>query len=249
MLNRTTLLAYLRKNPFGGRLSETQVDGITRIVDYWELMKLRDERHLAYILATVFHETAHTMQPVTEYGTKAYLRGKPYWPWIGRGLVQITWEANYKKFNIRHPEEALEWDTALRVCFTGMTKGSFTGKKLSDYFNDRIEEPKKARAIINGTDKSGLIADYYTAFMGAIKASKLVEQPEDVKPTEAAPDGADKPLWKDPANLTVGSGILTSILGAMTNGWAVGGLAVILGALALGWFLYYRVQQRKTTGV
>jgi hypothetical protein len=249
MLNRTTLLSYLRKNPFGGRLSEMQVNGITRIVDYWETGGKKDERHLAYILATVFHETAHTMQPVTEYGTKAYLRSKPYWPWIGRGLVQITWKKNYEKFGLTKPEEALEWPTALKICFNGMAAGSFTGKKLSDYFNDHTEEPKKARAIINGSDKSGLIADYYTAFLGAIRAAHKEEAPEDVKPSEAKPDGHDKPLWQDPANLTVGSGVLTSILGALTNGWAVGGLAVILGALALGWFVYYRFNQRKVTGV
>ena len=105
---------------------------------------------LAYLLATAKWETAHKMQPVVEMGSQAYLRSKKYWPWIGRGLVQITWEANYKKYNISKPERALEWPTALHVIFHGMIHGTFTGKKLADYISDGRRDYVGARRIING---------------------------------------------------------------------------------------------------
>lgn len=52
---------------------------------------------MAYVLATAFHETAHTMKPINEMGGDKYLRSKKYWPYIGRGYVQITWRENYVK--------------------------------------------------------------------------------------------------------------------------------------------------------
>src|SRR5262245_13651671 len=51
----------------------------------------------AYILATAYHETAHTMQPIMELGGQAYLQSKPYYPYVGRGYVQLTWLDNYKR--------------------------------------------------------------------------------------------------------------------------------------------------------
>ena len=60
---------------------------------------VRDPRQRAYVLATAWHETAHTFQPVREigqgrgrpYGKPGHLGQIPY----GRGYVQLTWEANY----------------------------------------------------------------------------------------------------------------------------------------------------------
>jgi hypothetical protein len=42
---------------------------------------------MAYVLATAYHETAHTMKPI-EMGGEKYLQSKKYWPYIGRGYVQ-----------------------------------------------------------------------------------------------------------------------------------------------------------------
>lgn len=164
----------IRRAVFGGRLTPTQVDGIEKIMAFrdkmWPTMSY-DE--LAYVLATVVHETAFTMQPIAERGSKKYLQSKPYFPWIGRGLVQITWEKNYKLFRISNPEDALKWPVALDVCFRGMVKGMFTGKRLADY----IVPGKKpnyvgARRIINGTDRAALIAGYALAFQDALKQAQ-----------------------------------------------------------------------------
>ena len=183
-MDKSKFFDVVRKELFGGKLTPSQVEGMERILNY------RDEKYghwnddwLAYGLATVFHETAQTMQPIREYGSEAYLKSKKYYPWYGRGLIQITWESNYLKYGIKRPEDALRWDTALYVMFDGMEKGRFTGKALKHYFNDTTKDPVNARRIINGTDKAHLIAGYHTKFREALRKAYSAPQ----KPVEAPP--------------------------------------------------------------
>lgn len=120
-MNRTTLFAYLRRSPFGGRLTTAQVRGVEIILKVWEATGLTDLRFLAYILATAFHETAATMLPVRETLApndakaiaildRAFAAGRlsqvksPYWrldkdgkSWLGRGFVQLTHRKNYER--------------------------------------------------------------------------------------------------------------------------------------------------------
>jgi len=170
MYIRKKFFDYVRANVFGGKLTAKQVEGMENILSYEEQNPV-EMRQFAYMLATTYWETAHTMQPVTEYGSQAYLRGKRYWPWIGRGLVQITWEDNYKKFGITNPEDALKWEKALHIMWKGMKEGIFTAKKLRDYFTDLVTKPRDARRIINGTDKQNEIAAIYTEFLNALIVS------------------------------------------------------------------------------
>lgn len=139
-----------------------QSHGFVTIGDKFFQMGQTDLNWLSYIFATAMWETAHTMNPVTEYGSDSYLRGKRYWPYIGRGYVQITWKDNYAKYGIAEtPEKALEPDTAAFIIVDGMVNGKFTGKKLSDYFNSKIKDPYNARRIVNGIDRANPIKDYY----------------------------------------------------------------------------------------
>lgn len=94
-IDRKIFFAYVRRAPFGGRILQKQIDGMTAILDEWEHRQLTDDRKLAYMLATTMHETAGTMQPIREKGGEAYLRSKRYYPWVGEGLVQVTWEENH----------------------------------------------------------------------------------------------------------------------------------------------------------
>lgn len=247
-MNRETFFTYVRRNPFGGSLTPQQVDGLSKILDYWEKnYSGRDIRFLAYILATVFHETAHTMQPVEEYGGKKYLKSKPYYPWYGRGLVQITWEDNYKKFGITDPKQALEWPVALKVLFEGMIHGKFSGHRLSQYFSESTEKPKEARKIVNGTDKAGLISDYYTAFLGALRPSLKAEPPADVEPEATKPDTT--PATKDPQVIaTTGAGLAASIIAAVSSPWGVAALLVLVLAGGIGAFLYFRNKEKWERG-
>lgn len=168
----------VRNSLFGGKLSQGQVEGMENIINYSTVSL----DQLAYVLATVKWETAHTMQPIKEYGSTAYLKSKPYWPYYGRGLVQLTWRDNYAKYGLeKTPDKALEWESSLFVLFDGMTKGLFTGKKLDDYINDNKRDYINARRIINGTDRAKEIAQIADAYRTALIAAQdpVAPPPED----------------------------------------------------------------------
>lgn len=128
------------------------------------------KEQIQYVLATVEHETAGTYKPVKEaYWVKNAeawrKRNLRYWPYYGRGLVQITWLANYEKFSelmnldlVNNPDLVMEWQNSLFILCTGMKLGLFTGKKLNDYINDSKQDFIGARKIINGTDRAQHIA-------------------------------------------------------------------------------------------
>lgn len=153
---------------------------------------VNDKRKFAYMLATWAHECAYKWKPIKEFGGVQYFI-KKYWlnskvaKWLGnddandaakyfgRGNVQITGEALYEKAGkklgvdlLNNPDLALQIDIACKIQVYGMIEGWFTGKKLSDYFNDKITEPVLARAIINGKDKQYEIAKIYETIMAII---------------------------------------------------------------------------------
>lgn len=153
-------------------LSKSQffaIDFILDKLDESELILRLTE--YAYVLATIKHETAESYQPIKEMGGDRYLRSKSYFPFFGRGIIQLTWKFNYQNFSdilgidlIHNLDLALEPETAWRICEYGMAKGTFTGKKLSDYFNDKGTDFVRARRIINGNDRAGLISGYAISF-------------------------------------------------------------------------------------
>ena len=121
-INRGQFFDVVREEVTGGKLNQGQVDGCRAVLDYWEKAWAKsDDRWLAYMLGTAYHESAHTMQPVRETRAstderaieilwKYYTAGKlpwvkkPYWDkdgqgksWLGRGLVQLTHKSNYEK--------------------------------------------------------------------------------------------------------------------------------------------------------
>jgi len=167
-IDHKIFLDTVRLHPFGGSLAQGQVEGMTRIIDEWERRKLTDLRWLAYMIATSFHETWYEMQPIRERGSESYLRSKRYWPWVGEGLVQTTWEENAKKFGAKKPGDLLTWPCALRGLFDGMMGGMFTGRALKHYFGTGKDDPVGARRIINGEDQAHLIASYHYAFLHAL---------------------------------------------------------------------------------
>lgn len=121
----------------------------------------------AYVLATAYHETAHTMRPVREYGGETYLKKKQYYPYVGMGYVQLTWKANYEKASrklgvdfVSNPKLLLKPQHAAKILVIGSRDGWFTGKKLSDYITLHRSDFTGARKIINGSDRARLIADY-----------------------------------------------------------------------------------------
>ena len=180
-LNRPFFFAQAKRTLFDVSLSGRQVEGVEAILDEWEANHARKgDRWLAYMLATTHHETDRKMWPIEEYGRgrgRKYGRpdgvtGKTYY---GRGFVQLTWKYNYEKMGrklgvdlVNRPERALELPIATKIMFTGMMDGSFTGKKLSDYFSPKGESWPNARRIINGLDKARLIASYGSRYYASL---------------------------------------------------------------------------------
>lgn len=184
MIDKKEFFKQIR--PLFKKLSKKQVEGIEAIIDKWEALGLTDLRHLAYMLATTFHETARTMQPIAEYGKgtgrKYGKPGKHGQVAYGRGYVQLTWDFNYEKADdelglggmlIADYNLALQPDIAAAIMFRGMQEGWFTGKKLSQYFNDKKTDFWNARRIVNGTDEATKISGYGRTFWAALKAAEV----------------------------------------------------------------------------
>ena len=173
-INRDFFFDFARTSLFGGSLRQSQVAGLTMLLDTWDADHAAlDDRWLAYILATVHHETDRTFRPIEEYGRG---RGRPYAPrYYGRGYCQLTWDYNYRKFGqllgvdlYDRPELALDPVHAAPILFIGMIRGLYTGKKLGDYIAGPRCDWVNARRIVNGTDKANAIADYARRYYAAI---------------------------------------------------------------------------------
>jgi len=176
MIDLAVFFSAVRKTLFPNGLTKGQVDGMEKIIAYWQENWPRmplDE--MAYVLATIYHETGKVMRPVKEGGGERYLRSKKYFPHIGVGLIQITWAANWKRWGINSIDDGLSWPIALRATFEGMVTGAFTGKRLSDYIGKGRRDYVNARRIINGTDRAQLIAGYAEKFRAALIAAERQE--------------------------------------------------------------------------
>lgn len=171
-------------------LTMQNVSGMEKVLDYGIARKVQIN-HFAYTIATGWWETAATMQPVREafWKDENWRRENlRYYPWYGRGLVQTTWEANYRKMTpivgvdlIVNPDALLQWQYALPALFIGMERGLYTGKSLSDYI-DNIDESDSedykeyvnARRVVNSTDKAATIATLALQFEKGLRDAGYV---------------------------------------------------------------------------
>ena len=79
------------KKHFDSSLDQSQVDGVEFLLTSFEKEPLwKDVRHIAYALATVYHETAASMQPVEE----GYYLGSPTRKELPKDLtiLSLFWE-------------------------------------------------------------------------------------------------------------------------------------------------------------
>lgn len=112
----------------------------------------------------------------------------PYWRsgYFGRGYVQLTHESNYTgplreevlshfpgKDIGQYPDNAMIPDVSAFILVYGMTKGTFTGHRLSEFFSPGKADFVGARRIINPGDTGSYqkIADYASSFAKAIAKS------------------------------------------------------------------------------
>jgi putative chitinase len=175
----------------------------------------------AYILATAYWETGRTMKPVveafwlSENWRKNNLR---YYPWHGRGYVQLTWERNYKKaarelgipFD-KNPELALESKPAAAVLVKGSMEGWFTSKKIPDYITLNKSDWINARKVINGIDKRYEIASIAKDYDETLKEVWEDSQPE--RPLESTEKPVEQRNKDLPSDITTEEGL--SLLSAI----------------------------------
>lgn len=209
-MERDDFYDVVRDDLFNGKLSQGQVDGMESILNFWESppvtptgkfkenWDIRSIGWLAYMLATAYHETAFTMQPISEYGNNAYFtrryEGRANLGntktgdgarFKGRGFVQLTGRANYAKMTpivqsfysscpdfTQDPEAVKQDEYATVIMFYGMFLGTFTSKALKDYIGDpdkrQMVDFYNARRIINKIDKAATIQGYARIFDQAL---------------------------------------------------------------------------------
>jgi putative chitinase len=217
MIDRKLFFSRIRKSLFSGRIGPRQIEGINTILNQWFEGGSSDMRPLAYILATAYHETAWTFQPIKERGGTAYLTnnydisgsrpklarangnirigdGARY---AGRGFVQLTWRNNYRSVGKRldidlegNPHLAMQIDTAASILIKGMQEGWLTGRKLPQYFNASTEDWVNARRTVNGVDKARSIAAQAKLFLVAMV---VIDTPQ-ILPATTEPSKAVPPL-------------------------------------------------------
>ena len=146
-------------------LRETQKAGIT------------DPAQIAYILATVqaetnFHARNEDGGYCDQYGSGCF---------YGRGLVQVTWESNYRDWSnrlgmdfVHHPELMNRPDIAAKVAVLGMRDGTFTHHRLGDYIHGSSHDFTDARRIINDSDRSREIAGDADRYLSALSQCKAI---------------------------------------------------------------------------
>ena len=185
---------YARYTAELDELDEGQVLALEELLDQVEQdQDLHDVQQLAYILATVRHETGDTWRPVREVG-----RGKGHWygepcrldaetseAYYGRGYVQLTGLRNYARMSILLGVSLVERPDILitnaaisyRVLSWGMTGGLFTGRRLDEFIPVTGEHADyvNARRVVNGLDRASLIAGYAERLELVLRASASLE--------------------------------------------------------------------------
>ena len=213
-----TILRRRDSGVFGTSLTQAQVEGCETLLAASDGLPIS---HRAYLLATAYHETAHTMRPVRETLADtddkaiarleaAWAKGKlpwvksPYWrkdadgkSWLGRGYVQLTHKANYAKAGAKLGVDLVgNPDIAMQptVAALVLARGCSEGWFTGKRLADYLPgDYVGARRVVNGTDKAAQIATYAAAFEQALAAMGSAPKPVAANP---APDPAVKPgIW------------------------------------------------------
>lgn len=183
-----TFFDDVRGSLFNGKLSATQVKGMEAKIKAFQEAGF-PLSWAAYAMATSYHETARKMVPVREglSASNSWRRKNlRYYPWYGRGDVQLTWEENYKKADrelglggklISNLDLALDPDISANIMVKGMTEGWFSSDSQGRHTlarhlpnaEETVGRFANARRIINLTDKAMLIASYAVKFQEAFK--------------------------------------------------------------------------------
>jgi peptidoglycan hydrolase-like protein with peptidoglycan-binding domain len=194
------LLRINKRNPGDGNYDFSTKQGTQRaIISECRKQGLTLKTQMAYVLATVEHETANTFKPVKEafwLSEDWRLRNLWYSPYYGRGYVQLTHKSNYEKYSdilnidlVNNPDKVMEPKIALFILVDGMAKGKFTGKRLGQYVNTSKTDFFEARRVVNLLDKAHHIANLAQSWLS--KISSLEATLESTAP-ESLPEAAEE---------------------------------------------------------
>ncbi len=176
-----TTLEKLKEKPQGKVHDFSTRDGVVQAI-IWECNQhnLRLKSQHAYVIATTEWETARTFKPVREsywwdnqhgFAKAEEMRRnhhniRRYFPYYGRGFVQLTWRGNYQRYSnilgidlVSNPDLAMNPNVSLFILCHGFKHGIFTGRRLEHYVNSKQKDFINARRVINGTDKAREIAN------------------------------------------------------------------------------------------
>ena len=142
------------------------------------------DTQVAYILATADHECG--FRPVREgqFGgsaaqlSESFRRTLSYYPYYGRGYVQLTHKKNYRSYGARlridlenDPDLVLQPNVALYVIVHGMMNGSF-GTPLTRFVNDLQTDFLHARKSVNDMDVAEHIAHLANRWLTWIRTNQ-----------------------------------------------------------------------------
>lgn len=218
-LNRARFFASIR--PLFGKLTSAQVAGMEIILAYAETQGIA-RTHLAYMLATVFHETAKWMEPIREgarrYGPaytdansrnaiavavgKGLIRTNYALPeanghsYYGRGLVQITHMVNYDKLGSAIGENLVD-NPDKTLEWPSALKIMHHGMRDGLFTGRKLADCANyydMRAVINGDSKKygSTIAGYAEKFNTALEGYELIEETSDERSNA---QGTWPPSW------------------------------------------------------
>lgn len=173
----------------------SQVKTLDAMIDEAERRDL-DLRVLAYMMATALREVGSNLAPVREWFAKtdaaarAKARGKKYGVvkngqvYYGRGLVQVTWDFNYKRLTeaarkagfdvdfVNNPDLLLEFNWAVWAMFEGML-GGFYGPPVTKFFTATVTDWRNARRSVNVLDHADEIAGNAKQFYADLLTSAV----------------------------------------------------------------------------
>jgi len=241
-IDKVAFYASARKGIFGGSLDADQVKGMDALFDAYDGYGRGDIRDLANIFGQTKRETGGKMFPIHEMGGPTYFakydKGKLAKQlgntqpgdgarYHGRGFIQITGRANYAKLGkilnvdlVGNPDLALD----VKISAHHAYDGDLCGKKLENYFNDKVTDWQQARRIINGMDHANEVADNSRQFYAALLAAHEPgpSSPVPVPPPEPGPAPAAKRSSTYASAVAIGGAAVTTIGPALQS---VGDLA------------------------
>lgn len=182
MIDKDYFFSRLKELKLFTSFTQLQVDTINAVINECDKQSVTMSEQIAYIFATGYHEAYNPKKPGTRFtpireaGGEAYLTTKKYYPYVGMGLSQLTWDYNYRKESKRlgidlmgKPELILEPKLAANSHVYCLMNGIYTGKKIPDYINPKKVDYINARRCVNGLDKADLIAGYAQKFAQCVK--------------------------------------------------------------------------------